>query len=107
VFKAISKKSVYSVFGITELKRASLCVVLWLLLLFIQSIDLVHHHDDNLQTRYDCELCVKINSLDDMVLSDGFSLSAVKVRHTFETTTQSLTFFVAPAQKARAPPIHA
>ncbi|PCI54504.1 MAG: hypothetical protein COB36_10085 [Alphaproteobacteria bacterium] len=94
-------------FRMAKLKAGALCGLLCLLLVFAQYTSLNHNHDGDLQAQTDCEICLKIGSLDDLATSGNANLSVIVRAHFVASDSQSQPFFATPVQKARAPPSHA
>ncbi len=88
----------------TALKSWPLNAVLCLLLLFSQAVDIGHSHDADLQSTFDCEVCLKIGSVDDVLFSDTASLSTVAAEQIFTLLEKSQTFYFPTTASARAPP---
>lgn len=87
------------------LKRIALYSLLCLLLLSVQSLELTHNHAGELQAQFDCDICMKLSSLEDLIVSDNFTPLVTAAGEQFETLLQSQLFSATPALKARAPPI--
>ncbi len=88
----------------TALKSLPLNVALCLFLLFAQAVDFAHGHDADLQSRLDCEICLKVASLDDMVASGSTNLVTLVSGQSFSVLTQSQIFSAPATTAARAPP---
>ena len=89
-----------------DLKTGLLLGLLCLSLLLVQSLDLVHNHDGDLQTRFDCDICLKVGSPDDFAISGDFKPVVIISSQTFEASSYSLPYFILPSATARAPPVH-
>ena len=76
-----------------------------LLLLFLQSTELTHTHNDVVQ-QIQCEICVKIGASDDIVAVSSISMSFGVVRQSYLASTLEFVPYLAPAPaKSRAPPL--
>lgn len=89
------------------LKTLSLLGLVCLSLLFMQSVDLTHSHNGDVQTRFDCEICLKVGSLEELAIGDDFRQLAVIRTQIFEARLYSLPFLASPSRIARAPPAQA
>lgn len=73
-------------------------------LLFTQAVSLNHSHDGDLRDQIDCEICLKVGSSDDGLVSTS-ELSIVKsVTSSFHVSLPAVVHTVARAPSARAPP---
>jgi len=88
---------------ITALRTLPLMAVLSLFLLFAQAVEHGHSHDD-LQTQFDCEICLKVGSLEDAALADALSLSLPTTQQTFPLLVQTQISSVRAVATARGPP---
>ena len=88
----------------TALKSLPLNAVLCLFLLFAQTVDLGHSHDADLQSRFDCEICLKVDSLDDLVVPSSTNLVTLVSSQPCSVLAQSQTFSTPTTATARAPP---
>ena len=89
----------------TALRSLPLMAVLSLFLLFAQAVEHGHSHDD-LQAQFDCEICLKVGSLEDIVLADTPSLSLPTTQQTFPLLVQNQTSSTVAAATARGPPYY-
>lgn len=80
--------------------------VLSLFLLFAQAVEQNHSHDDGLQAQYDCEICLKVGSLEDLAVAETASLSQQPTTHTFSDSIESLSSNTPLRATARAPPAY-
>lgn len=87
----------------TALRSLPLMAVLSLFLLFAQAVEHGHSHED-LQAQFDCEICLKVGSLDDVVVADAPSLSLPKTHQTFPILIQNHTSSERAVATARGPP---
>ncbi len=88
----------------TALKSLPLNAALCLLLLFAQTVDLGHSHDADLQSRFDCEICLKGGSVDDLLVPGSTNLPALVSSQPCSVLVQSQTFSAPTTATARAPP---
>ena len=86
------------------LRSLPLMAVLSLFLLFAQTVEKGHSHEADLQAQFDCEICLKIGSLDDITLADAPNLSLPTTQQTFPTLVQSQTSSELVSASARGPP---
>lgn len=76
-----------------------------LLLLFLQSAELTHTHNDVAQ-QIQCEICVKIGASDDIVAVSSVSMSFGVVRQSYLASALESVPYLAPVPaKSRAPPL--
>lgn len=87
----------------TALRSLPLMAVLSLLLLFAQAVEHGHSHE-NLQAQFDCEICLKVGSLEDAVIAEAPSLSLPKTHQTFPILIQNQISSVRAVATARGPP---
>lgn len=85
-------------------KKPVLPLLFIMLFAFSQSLSLLHHHDEDLKLKVDCELCLKVGSADDAVPG-----STLALKFTISAEYQSLPgsespFLVIRSANARAPP---
>lgn len=85
-------------------KEYSAYGLLCFLLLFVQSADLTHSHDGDLQPQFDCEVCLKVGANEDFIESSSFivHLNSDTTKIT-EFSAKAPHFFAIPAN-SRAPP---
>lgn len=85
------------------LRTLPLMAVLSLFLLFAQAVEHGHSHDD-LQAQFDCEVCLKVGSLEDVVLADTPSLSLPTTQQASPLLVQIQISSVRAVATARGPP---
>ncbi len=85
-------------------RMTALNAALCLLLLFAQTVYLGHSHDADLQSRFDCEICLKGGSVDDLLVPGSTNLPALVSSQSFPVLVQSQTFSAPTTATARAPP---
>ncbi len=87
-------------------KRRALPVMALLLLVLqlTQTADLVHTHDQDLQSQYDCEICLKLGSAEALTAS-GLDFSARMEREAFAPSRQTSRQATFLAFQSRAPPL--
>jgi len=90
--------------SLTKLKSAPVYLLLCFMLVFVQSAALIHNHDGELQSRFDCDICLKVNATDHAIASASFEFVVVSGAPQFEAPQFSVTFSTPPAFRARAPP---
>lgn len=80
--------------------------VLSLFLLFAQAVEHGHSHDAGPQAQFDCEVCLKVGSLDDLLALDApsFDFSAESERYTLLLQDPSSSESIRAT--ARAPPVN-
>ena len=91
--------------SLTKLKSAPVYLLLCFMLVFVQSAALIHSHDGDLQRKFDCDICLKVNATDHAIASSQFEFVIVSGTPQIETAQFSATFSIAPAFRARAPPL--
>lgn len=75
-----------------------------LLLLFLQSAELSHTHDEFSQ-QVRCEICLKVGASDDIIAVSSVSISFADVQQSFLPSTLDFIPRLAPLPaKSRAPP---
>jgi hypothetical protein len=73
-------------------------------LLFTQAVSLNHSHDGDLRDQIDCEICLKVGSSDDSVVSTSELAIVKSVTSSFQNLLPAAVHTVARAPSARAPP---
>ena len=79
-------------------------VLFGLVLLSTQITGLAHTHTGDLQAQADCQLCLKLNSTDDAIVTASYVFEDSTPMQQFELCGDSLFDVSQPAVKARAPP---
>ena len=74
-------------------------------LLFAQAVDLTHNHDGDLQTQFDCDICLVTGALSDALSAGEFTLDFKSDAEVFHHSDFSLVSHSAVPRLARAPPI--
>jgi hypothetical protein len=103
-------KSADSVRGIHKqmmaLKSLSLMAVLSVFLLFAQAVEHSHSHDADLQSQFDCEVCLKVGSLDDVALAKAPNLQQHSGVQSYSALIESFSSSEIIRATARAPPAY-
>ena len=73
-------------------------------LLFAQLVEQGHSHEADLRAQFDCEICLKIGSLDDVIVAEAPKLSLSTAHQTFPILIQNQTSSKLVAASARGPP---
>lgn len=90
----------------TALRSLPLMAVLSLFLLFAQAVEHGHSHEADLQAQFDCEICLKIGSLDDIAVADAPTLSVPATQQSFPVLIQNQISSELATATARGPPSH-
>lgn len=90
----------------TALRSLPLMAVLSLFLLFAQVVEQAHSHEADLQAQFDCEICLKIGSLDDIAVADTADLNIPIQREAFSLLTQNQISAELASATARDPPFY-
>ena len=105
--KQSSTDSVHSIHKqMMALKSLSLMAVLSAFLLFAQAVEYGHSHDADLQSQFDCEVCLKVGSLDDVALAKAPSLNQQASVQSYTTFIESHSSTEIIRATARAPPAY-
>ena len=88
----------------TALKSLPLMAVLSLFLLFAQAVEHGHSHEADLQAQFDCEICLKIGSLEDIAVAEATNLSFLSTHQTFPILIQNQISSEPISASARSPP---
>ena len=88
----------------TALRSLPLMAVLSLFLLFAQAVEHGHSHEADLQAQFDCEICLKIGSLEDIAVAEAPNLSFSSTHQTFSILIQNQTSSELVSASARGPP---
>jgi len=101
----MSPKTVRSVHKqITALRSLPLMVALSLFLLFSQVLAPGHSHEADLLAQFDCEICLKIGSLEDIAVAEAPSLSLSTGNQIFSILSQNQISSETVKAAARGPP---
>lgn len=88
----------------TALRSLPLMAVLSLCLLFAQAVEKGHSHEADLQAQFDCEICLKIGSLDDIIVAEAPNLNLPATQETFSILIQDQISSETISASARGPP---
>ncbi len=86
------------------LRSLPLMAVLGLFLLFAQVVEQSHSHEADIQAQFDCEICHKIGSLDDIAVSQAPELDLPLTPQTYSILTQNQISPEPTTANARGPP---
>lgn len=75
-------------------------------LLFAQAVEHGHSHDADLQSQFDCEICLKVGSLDAIAIADAGSLALPTNDQPYSVRIQNWFSTDLPSATARAPPAY-
>ena len=81
--------------------RGLLCVVL----LFVQSTGVSHSHAGELQAQYECEICLKSGSNEDISIVEEHSLRFCNNSQKYISISENRPYTPALTAKSRSPPI--
>jgi len=84
--------------------RLPATVALCLLLVIAQSGYLVHSHDGNLQSQFDCEICLKFGSSGDAILDNGPETFVNSPLTYFSSILTPVPFLAVYSAPPRGPP---
>ena len=108
--KTATQTSTETVQGICKqmmaVKSLSLMAVLSVFLLFAQAVEHSHGHDADLQAQFDCEICLKVGSLDDIAVAKAPSLNQQPGSLSYSALVQSHFSTETIRATARAPPAY-
>ena len=88
----------------TALKSLPLMALLSFMLLFAQAVEHGHSHDADLQSQFDCEICLKVGSLDDLAIADAPSFDLPTGSQVFTALITNPVSSKPARTTARAPP---
>ena len=88
----------------TALRSLPLMAMLSLFLLFAQAVEHGHSHEADLQAQFDCEICLKIGSLEDVVIAEAPNLTLPATQQTFSILVQNQISSELATATARGPP---
>ena len=91
----------------TALRSLPLMAVLSLFLLFAQAVESGHSHEADLQAQFDCEICLKMGSLEDIAVAEALNLGVSSTHHTFAILIQNQISSELVSASARGPPSYA
>ena len=89
---------------IVEAKALPVLAILCLLLLFVQSADLIHIHGSDAQNQLECEICLKFGSVEDSLRTDQLNFNCEVDSQKPEAFVTVLPFPSHPTHRARSPP---
>ena len=90
----------------TALKSLPLMAVLSLMLLFAQAVEHGHSHDADLQSQFDCEICLKVGSLDAIAVAQTPTLGTPAATQAYAPPIQNFSSSKPASATARAPPAY-
>ncbi len=96
--------SIISLSRTVEAKALPVLGILCLLLLFVQSADLIHSHDSDAQNQFECEICLKFGSIEDVLGTDQLNFNSEVDSQKPEAFVTVLPFSSHPTHRARSPP---
>ena len=107
----MTRDNTQTVLGISKqmkaLRSLPLMAALSVFLLFAQAVEHGHSHDADLQAQFDCDICLKIGSLDGIAVAEASSLDIPSRSQSYSALIQN-RFSAEPAlATARAPPTYA
>jgi hypothetical protein len=79
-------------------------LLLCALLLFVQSADLIHSHDGDLQRQFDCDICLKVGSGGNAIAVAGLSFPVKFSGQHYPELRPELPFIALTPANSRAPP---
>jgi len=88
----------------TALRSLPLMAVLSLFLLFAQAVEHGHSHEADLQAQFDCEICLKIGSLEDIAVAETLNLDFLSTHQSFSILIQNQISSELVSASARGPP---
>ena len=88
------------------LKSLPLMAVLSVFLLFAQAVEHSHSHDTDLQAQFDCEIYLKVGSLDDAAVAKAPSLTQQPSAQSYAALIQGHSSTEIIRANARAPPAY-
>jgi len=91
----------------TALRSLPLMVLLSLFLLFAQAVEYGHSHEVDLQAQFDCEICLKMSSLEDIAVAEAPNLGVPSTHYTFSILIQNQISSELVSASARGPPSYA
>ena len=91
----------------TALRSLPLMAVLSLFLLFAQAVEHGHSHEADLQAQLDCEICLKIGTLEDIAVAEAPSLGFPSTHQTFSILIQNQISSELVSVSVRGPPSYA
>ncbi|MDT8428099.1 MAG: hypothetical protein RQ757_04960 [Pseudomonadales bacterium] len=97
-----SDKEILSRFA--RLRTLPAAGLLCLLLLFLQSVELLHAHGNDLQLQADCDICLKLGHGDEAITVAEFTLSLEPATENPVSSTSNPYLVALAAPNARAPP---
>ncbi len=91
----------------TALRSLPLLAALSLMLLFAQAVEHGHSHDADLQSQFDCEICLKVGSLDAIAVAEAATVVSLTPNSAYALPVQNHSSTKPASATARAPPAHA
>lgn len=85
----------------------SVAALLAVALLFAQSTELFHSHDSDLSKQFDCEICLKLSSLEDAVQAPQLATHLTSFTPEYFYLPVSPALLVTRHFNSRAPPLNA
>jgi hypothetical protein len=89
---------------VTLKKRRAIALLVLVFLLAHQAIVLQHRHNADFELRSDCDICLKLGSLDSAIPGTAESLPVLKSVHSYLPLIIGHLAKTAPETRSRAPP---
>ncbi len=94
----------FSVAARDRFRSLPLTALVCLMLLFVQAATFSHSHENDLQVRYDCDICLKIGSSTDVIAAGHVYNPVSPVRHEWRDSAVEAPFLPLLDIRSRAPP---
>ena len=88
-----------------RVRHVALSALLCLLLVFVQGAGLAHTHEGDLQKQFDCDICLKVNSNEDVIASNNQSFDPEIRTTAFPEYAERAHTASAISANSRAPPL--
>ena len=73
-------------------------------LLFAQTVELTHSHENNLLNQFDCEICLKSLGEDEVLTTEVFELPSSNYSEIYSPISSDRPFLYRISPQSRAPP---
>jgi len=88
-----------------RVRDVAFSALLCFLLVFVQGAGLAHTHEGDLQKQFDCEICLKPNSNEDVIASDSQPLDLETKTTPLAEYSDRIHSAAAISANSRAPPL--
>lgn len=89
---------------IERVRNLSIQALLCFMLVFVQGASLIHSHDGDLQNQIDCDICLKVGSIEGVLTSSGKGLDYNSGSISYNSAPVAIQYAAVVPSKSRSPP---